>query len=98
MWLMRLMVLLCFVLFFITESIVTFFVLSLSTIPFAMISGGHQPYSEAKSVNAFVFDVWCVLMFVFGLVSSAIPLSFLAVILWRSVSRKNMLFVAKRLL
>ncbi|MDR0449508.1 MAG: CorA family divalent cation transporter [Rickettsiales bacterium] len=98
MWLLRLVVLLCLVLFFITESIVAFIILSLSMVPFAMVSGGHQPYSEAKSVNAFVFDLWCVVMFAFGLVSGVVALAFLGIVLFRSGGRKNFASMANQLL
>jgi hypothetical protein len=98
MWLLRLVVLLSLVIFFITESIVTFIILSFSMVPFAMVSGGHQPYAEAKSVNAFVFDAWCALIFVFGLMSGALALSFFAIVLWRGTSQKGMSDTARRLL
>ncbi|MCL2629334.1 MAG: hypothetical protein FWD33_01425 [Alphaproteobacteria bacterium] len=98
MWLLRLGVLLCMVLFFITESIVTFGILSLSVVPLALVSGGHQPYSEAKIVMAFVLDLWSVLLFVFGLVAGSYALAFLAIILLRCSANKSVMAQAKRLL
>lgn len=98
MWLMRLGVLLCAVLFFITESIVMFCILALSAAVFAAISGGHQPYSNAKSVNAFIFDIWCMLLAVFGLVAASPAVMFLALIMWRETSHRNLLDQSKRLL
>ncbi|MDR2686036.1 MAG: hypothetical protein LBB23_04695 [Rickettsiales bacterium] len=98
MWLMRLIVLLCAILFFITESIVTFLILAASAIPYAMVSGGHQPYAEARAVNTFAFDVWCITLFVFGLVAGSFASAFLGVILWRSIPHKGHMEFADKLL
>jgi hypothetical protein len=98
MWLARLAVALCLVLFLMTESIVTFLILAFAAIPFAMISGGHQPYKLAKQVGATVFDIWAIVLFVFGLVSLMPAISVFAILLWRSASHKDLMKHLKKLL